>query len=180
MRLLARQRWPGAKKPPPRIQLTCTVNVAQRAANCPTIGGWVGVHLHTALPRPRLYSLAPEAAVLSIGAAGPLTRERRRSAGGEDTQSKGKAERRGESCVQALGLLVSSLRSGVWFCLICFQPEPVPRSLPTTSPQPPPEPHTLRSLADAPRFTTIALRRRRKPTLDQTSNSRRKLDAASS
>ncbi len=74
-----------------------------------------------------LESLAPEADALSIGPAGLLTRECGRSAGGEDTQSKGKVEWHGESCVQALGLMVPSLRSGVWFCLLCFRPEPVPR-----------------------------------------------------
>jgi hypothetical protein len=42
-------------------------------------------------------------------------------------------------CEIVLGLLVSSPCSGVWFCLLCFQPEPVPRSLPARSPQPPPK-----------------------------------------
>ena len=40
-------------------------------------------------------------------------------------------------CAIEFGLLVSSLRSGVWFCLLCFQPEPMPGSLSARLPQPP-------------------------------------------
>ena len=50
-----------------------------------------------------------------------------------------RAARAVSRCAVELGLLVSSLHSGVWFCLLCFQPEPVPRSLPARSPQPPPK-----------------------------------------
>ena len=50
-----------------------------------------------------------------------------------------RAARAVSRCAVELGLLVSSLHGGVWFCLLCFQPEPVPRSLPARSPQPPPK-----------------------------------------
>jgi len=85
-----------------------------------------------------------------------------------------RAARAVSRCAVELGLLVSSLHGGVWFCLLCFQPEPVPRSLPARSPQPPPKwpcnpPVWLRGAhhtrhtpsTDAPHFTTIALRHRR-------------------
>ena len=50
-----------------------------------------------------------------------------------------RAARAVSRCAVELELLVSSLHSGVWFCLLCFQPEPMPRSLPARSPQPPPK-----------------------------------------
>ena len=36
-----------------------------------------------------------------------------------------------------LGPLISSLRSGVWIDLLCFQPQPMPKSSPARAPQPP-------------------------------------------
>ncbi len=87
-----------------------------------------------------------------------------------------------------LGLLVAPLRSGVWFRLLCFQPEPVPRSLPARSPHPSPE-RLLRPLVSlrGAHHTTLrsfckhtTLRRVRQLPRVNAWNLRRKLDAASS